>query len=80
VVAAPHYGKPQREPRTVTWTKRKLIVDGGGVHGDGGVEKSTDVIAADPAELCGAYDAWMTEYIELRMLVIAVWDRCCVEA
>ena len=80
VVEALHYCKPQRESRTVTWSKRKLIVDGSGFHGDGDVETTTDVIAADSPELCDAYDAWEAEYVELRKLVVAVWDCYCVQS
>ena len=73
-----HYCKPQREPRTVTWTKRRLVIDGSGLRGDGEVETTTEVIPADPAALCDAYDAWTAEYVELRKLVTTAWDRCCI--
>jgi hypothetical protein len=46
----------------------------------GSEELIENVLQADPSELCDAYDAWQTEYAELRKLVTAVWDRSCVQA
>jgi hypothetical protein len=74
LVRAPHHCKPQREPRHVTWSKHAMMISRAGLQSTGEPEITTDVIPADPPELCDAYDVWMLEYHELRKLVTAVWD------
>jgi hypothetical protein len=72
LMKAPHYCKPNREARTVTWTTTSFSPYGG----DEPVRsKSQDTIPADPPELCDAYDAWIEVVRELRKLVARVWDE-----
>jgi hypothetical protein len=80
LIQAPHYCKPQREPRTVRWKTQTMGLDRNGLHAVGEPEYKDDVIHADPPELCDAYDAWLEQYVELRKLVEATWAARCVTA
>jgi hypothetical protein len=68
LVRAPHWWRPRRDEERVTFVIQPIF----GLPGAS--ERQEHVSPADPPELCDAYDAWWAEYLELRKLVVAVWD------
>jgi hypothetical protein len=71
------FGPPRREDVHYTSVVRKSnlsITQGGLLPENMTEEREEHVFKADPPELCDAYDAWLAEYVELRKLVLKVWE------
>jgi hypothetical protein len=73
------HGAPSRVERRITWTTTKLAITRAGLEPEEPPREEVSVIAADPPELCDAYDAWMDEYRAMRRQLEEIWANCCVQ-
>jgi hypothetical protein len=72
LIEAPYWCKPRRTAQVTRWKVTTVRIHSGEAPTEQ-IEEHTH--AADPPELCDAYDAWMEVYAELRTLVAGTYDR-----